>query len=354
MSTSSSKTSININLNHLEGNCLRDPKLQDPAEAIITARFNHGFDPDLPILPLCMHSKDRDVNKTPTELSRDDTNKGSSFHSEGREWNKDGEVSWAVLSGWYPACKKEYEKDFHEGYPRKFYITAMLRRHWIMVGEENKTPRGREEAMEVIRQAGSRFDSEYCDEVQYCDEVRIYNIAQNESLHMNKLERALGEHITANNETMVRTQGRLGAFILEQQSKIDSDQAYESAYASSRDPENRLMYGPANYPACNPPSTPTSVSADKCPSTYPGERHSQPSSLHGSQSSHKSAHGESGEARSSKSGEAHNKPMRAQSASEISRRHSSERARPQVEPDIENFRAPCTKGSTRSFSPSNF
>ncbi|KAF7864245.1 uncharacterized protein EAF02_010213 [Botrytis sinoallii] len=172
MSTSSSKTSININLNHLEGNCLRHPVLTDPAEAIITARFNHGFNPDFPILPLCMHSKDRDVNKTPTELSRDDTNKGSSFYSEGWEWNKDGEVSWAVLSGWCPACKKEYEEDFLEGNSRVFYITAMLRRHWIMVGEENRTPRGREEAMEVIRQARSRVDSEYY------DEVRIYNIAK--------------------------------------------------------------------------------------------------------------------------------------------------------------------------------
>ncbi|KAF7941261.1 hypothetical protein EAE99_000898 [Botrytis elliptica] len=331
---------MNINVNHLEGNCLRLPKLQDPAEAIITARFNHGFDPELPILPLCMHSKDRDVNKTPTELSRDDINKGSSFHSEGREWNKDGVVSWAVLSSWCPACNKKYEEDLHNGDSRILYITAMLRRHWIMVGDQNKTPRGRAEAMEVIWQAKTRFD------IQDYDKLRIHNIAKHEFSHIIKLERALDELMKVKKETMVRTQGRLGAFILEQQSKVNSGQAYESADTSSRDPEN--------YPASNPPSTPTSVSADKCPSTYLGERHSQPSSLHGSQSSHKSAHGESGEARSSKSGEAHNQPMRAQSASEISRRHSSKRARPQVEPDIENFRAPCTKGSTRSFSPSNF
>ncbi|TGO24846.1 hypothetical protein BPAE_0093g00070 [Botrytis paeoniae] len=159
MSTSSSKASIDINLNHLEGDCLRHPELTDPAEAFIKARFNHGFDPDLPILPLCMHSKDRNVTKTPTELGIYDTNKGSSFHSKGREWNKDREVSWAVLSSWCPACNKEYEEELNEGDSRILYITAMLRRHWIMAGEENKTPRGRAEAMEMIRQARLRFDS---------------------------------------------------------------------------------------------------------------------------------------------------------------------------------------------------
>ncbi|TGO19616.1 hypothetical protein BTUL_0003g00700 [Botrytis tulipae] len=222
MSTSSSQTSIDINLDYLEGDCLRHPILTDPAEAIVAARFNHGFDPDLPFLPLCMHSKDRDVTKAPTELSRDETNKGSSFHSEGREWNKDGEVSWAVLSSWCPACSKEYEEELFKGNSRILYIMAMLRRHWIMVGDENRTPRGRAEAME-------------------------------EFSYMNKLERALGKHMTVNKETMVSAQDRIGAFVSEQQSKIDSGQAYESAYASSRDPENYPMYGPANYPAFNPP-----------------------------------------------------------------------------------------------------
>lgn len=101
----------------------------------------------------------------------------------------------------------------------------------------------------------------------------------------------------------MRTQDRIGAFISEQQSKIDSNQSYESAYTSSRNPENYLMHDPANYPASNPPSSPTSVSVDKCPSTYLGERQSQPNSLHSSHNSHKSALEErqSREARSNKS-----------------------------------------------------
>ncbi|TGO70189.1 hypothetical protein BOTNAR_0003g00830 [Botryotinia narcissicola] len=339
MSTSSSQTPIDINLNHLEGNCLRHSELPDPAEAIVAARFNHGFDQTYP-----------DVNETPTELSRDETNKGSIFHSEGREWNKDGEVSWAVLSRWCPACNKEYEEEFDKGDSRILYVTAMLRRRWIMVGDENRTPRGRAEAMEVIRQARTRFDS------QDYDELRIYNIATKELSYMNKLERALGEHMTVNKKTMVRAQDRIGAFVSEQQSKIDPGQAYESAYASNSDPENYLMYGPANYPASNPPSTPTSVSAGKCPSTYLGERRSQPSSLHSSRDSHGSTLEErqSREARSNKSGKAHSQPMRAQSASEITRSHSSTRACRQFESDLEHCRAPRTKSSVRSFSTSNF
>ncbi|TGO43891.1 hypothetical protein BCON_0756g00010 [Botryotinia convoluta] len=235
MSTSSNKTSIDINLDHLEGDCIRHPKLKDPAKAIIAARFNRDFNPDLPILPLCMHSKDRDVTKMPTKLSRDDTNKGSSFHSEGREWNKDREL--------VPSVQQNYEEELNEGDSRILYITAMLRRHWIMAGDENRTPRGRAEAMEVIRQARARFDG------QYYDELRIYNIAKNELAHIRKLERALGEHMTENKETMVRTQDRLGVFISEKQSKIDSGQAYESAYASGRDPENYLTYGPGLLPS---------------------------------------------------------------------------------------------------------
>ncbi|KAF5879481.1 uncharacterized protein Bfra_006689 [Botrytis fragariae] len=297
-----------------------------------------------------MHSKDRDVAKTPTELSRYDTNKSSSFHSEEREWNKDGEVSWAVLSTWCSACNKEYGEELDKGASRILYITAMLRQHWIMAGEENRTPRGRAEAMEVIRQARTRFDG------QYYDELRIYNIAENEFSHINKLERALGEHMTKNKETMVRQEDRFGAFISEQQSKIDSGQAYESAYALNRDPENHPAYGPANYQASNPPSTPTSVSADKCPSTYLGERRSQPSSLHSSHNSHKSAlkEGQSKDARSNDSGKAHSQPMRAQSAFEIPRSHSSIRARRRFDSDLEHRRASCTKSSVRSFSLSNF
>ncbi|TGO42231.1 hypothetical protein BHYA_0011g00650 [Botrytis hyacinthi] len=201
-----------------------------------------------------------------------------------------------------------------------------------MVGDENRTPRGRAEAMEVIRQARTRFDS------QDYDELRIYNIAQHEFSYINKLERAPGEHMT------------------EQQSKINSGQVYGSTYASSRDPENYLMYGATNYPASNPPSTLTSVSADKCPSIYLGERRSQPSSLHSSHNSHKSALEErqSGEARSNKSGKAYSQPMRAQSASEMPRSHSSTGARRRFESDPEHCRAPRTKGSVRSFSPSNF
>ncbi|KAF7904344.1 hypothetical protein EAF00_001678 [Botryotinia globosa] len=257
---------------------------------------------------------------------------------------------WAVLSRWCPACNKEYEEKLNKGDSRILYITAMLRRHWIMVGDENRTPRRRAEAMEVIRQARTRFDS------QDYDELRIYNIAKNEFSYMNKFERALGEHMTVNQETMVRAHDRIGAFVSEQQSKIDSGQAYESAYASSIDPENYPMYGPANYPASNPLSTPTSVSADKRPSTYLGERRSQPSSLHSSHNSHRSTLEErqSREARRNKSGKVHSQPMRARGASEIPRSHSSTRPRRRFESDLEHCRAPRTKGSVRSFSPSNF
>ncbi|TGO24845.1 hypothetical protein BPAE_0093g00060 [Botrytis paeoniae] len=77
-------------------------------------------------------------------------------------------------------------------------------------------------------------------------------LPNNEPAHTIKLERALGEHMTTNQETMVRQEDRLGTFISEQESKIDSGEAYESAYALDRDPEYYPTYGPANCPASNP------------------------------------------------------------------------------------------------------
>ncbi|KAF7957719.1 hypothetical protein EAE96_003289 [Botrytis aclada] len=230
------------------------------------------------------------------------------------------------------------------------YITAMLRRHWIRAGDEHRTPRGREEALEVIRHARANFDG------QDYDKLRIHDIAKNEFAHMIKLKRALDEHMAKNKETKVRTNDRLGAYISEQRSKVGSGHAYESPYASGKDPENYLTSEAANYPPSNPPSMPTSVSAEKCPSTYLGERHSQTSSLHGSHNSHKSApkDRQSKGARSSHSGKSHSQPMRAQSASEIPRSHSSTRARHRFDSDVEPRRASRTKGSARSFSPSNF
>ncbi|TEY60336.1 hypothetical protein BOTCAL_0181g00040 [Botryotinia calthae] len=306
MSTSSSKTSIDINLDAIEVHCIHYPKLPDPTEAIITTRFNHDFDPNLPILPLCMHSENRDVKKTPTELGKYSSNKGSRFHSEGREWNKSGEISWAVLSGWCPAYNRKYGKEINMGYSRILYITAILRRHWIMAGERNKTPRGRAEAMEVIREAGLRFDG------QNFDKRRIIEIASNEFIHIRKLEGARGKHMTEHKETMVRKEDRLGAFISEQQSQVNSGQAYESAYDSGRDPENYLTYDSANYPASNPPSTPTSMSANRNPST-PLKQNSVSNSLHGDHNSHKSLSKkrQPREARSTRSGKAQSTNKRA-------------------------------------------
>ncbi|TGO82027.1 hypothetical protein BPOR_0942g00050 [Botrytis porri] len=178
MSTTSSQISIDMNLNHIEGNCLRNPILPDPAKAIITTRFNRDFDPDLPILPLCMHSTNRDVNKPPTELGVYDTNKGSSFHSQGR-----------------------FVHIVHHGYAASTLDNGR---------EENKPLRGSAEVMEVIGHARARFDS------QDYDELRIYNIVKHGLAHITKLERALGEHMSANKDTMVRQEDRLGAFISEQ------------------------------------------------------------------------------------------------------------------------------------------
>ncbi|KAM0181201.1 hypothetical protein ACHAPF_001946 [Botrytis cinerea] len=236
MSTSSSKTSIDINLDAIEVHCIHYPKLPDPTEAIITTRFNHDFDPDPPILALCMHSANQDVDKTSTELGRYSSNKGASFHSEGREWNESGEISWAVLSGWCPACNRKYGEEINMGYSRKLYITATLCRHWIMAGDRNKTPRGRAEAIEVIREAGLRFDG------QDFDKRRIDEISSNKLLPVTKLERVRGKHMTEHKETMVRKEDRLGVFISEPQSKADSGQAYESAYDLGEDLDNYLVY----------------------------------------------------------------------------------------------------------------
>lgn len=215
--------------------------------------------------------------------------------------------------------------------------------------DRNKTPRGRAEAMEIIREAGLIFDG------QDFDKRRIDEIASNELLHITKLERARGKHMTEHKETVVRREDRLGVFISEQQSKVNSGQVYESAYDLGKDPDNYLAYDSANYPASNPPSTPTSMSANINSST-PIKQKSVSESHHGGHNSDKypSKERQSRKARSTRSRKAHSQPISAQSASKIHRSHSSTKAHRRFESDLENFRAPRTKGSARSYSPSNF